>query len=138
MLSQPEAAKPTEALYASDRDTMTMDDHSFCAVHEAIQLLQEKWTLHIVRALLPGPLGFNELGRTAGGCNPATLAQRLDRLEELGIVSRTVERVMPPRTSYRLTESGVDLQEVIEAIDRWGQRYISEPLRSAPSRAASA
>lgn len=105
-----------------------MDDHTFCPVHEAIQLLQEKWTLHIVRALLDKPLGFNELGRATGGCNPATLAQRLDRLEDLGLVTRTVESVMPPRTCYRLTPAGVELQDVITAIDRWGRRHINARL----------
>lgn len=94
--------------------------------------------LHIVRALLDGgPQGFNELARRTGGCNPATLAQRLDRLEELGLVTRTVEQVMPPRTSYRLTDSGAALQGVIDAIDTWGRRYISERLSSPPARAAS-
>ncbi len=116
---------------------MQEHDDGFCAVYEAIQLLQEKWTLHIVRALLPGPLGFNELGRTAGGCNPATLAQRLDRLEELCLVTRSVESVMPPRTSYRLTAAGVELQEVIDAIDRWGTRHILKPL-APPNRAVAA
>ena len=53
-------------------------DREYCPVHEAIQVLQEKWTMHIVRALLDGPMGFNELGRTVGGCNPATLKVRLD------------------------------------------------------------
>ena len=48
-------------------------EREYCPVHEAIQVLQEKWTMHIVRALLDGPLGFNELGRAVGGCNPATL-----------------------------------------------------------------
>ena len=115
-----------------------MDDDTFCAVHEAIQLLQEKWMLHIVRALLGGPQGFNELSRSTGGCNPATLAQRLDRLEQLGLVTRTVEQVMPPRTSYRLTESGIALQCVIDAIDTWGRRYISERLAGQPSKAAAA
>jgi len=92
--------------------------------------------LHIVRALLDGAHGFNELARAAGGCNPATLAQRLDRLEELGLVTRTVEQVMPPRTCYRLTDSGVALQPVIEAIDSWGRAYISERL-SVHTRAAA-
>jgi len=115
------------------------DDEPFCAVHEAIQLLQEKWMLHIVRALLTsGPLGFNELARAAGGCNPATLAQRLDRLEDLHLATRTVEQVMPPRTSYRLTESGMALQDVIDSIDRWGQRYICERLAAPARRAATA
>ena len=101
-------------------------EREYCPVHEAIQVLQEKWTMHIVRALLDGPLGFNELGRTVGGCNPATLKVRLDRLEDLGLLKRTVHSQMPPRTSYELAPAGVDLQRVIEAIDRWGREHLGE------------
>ena len=96
----------------------------YCPVHDAISLLQEKWTMHIVRALLDGPMGFNELGRTVGGCNPATLKARLDHLVELGLVQRTVHSYMPPRTSYELAAAGVDLQRVIEAIDSWARTHL--------------
>ena len=108
----------------------------FCPVHEAIQLLQEKWTLHIVRSLLDGPMGFNELGRTVGGCNPATLKVRLDHLEALGILTRTVHSQMPPRTSYELTESGVGLQRVVEAIDEWGRAHLPAPAPVVVSESA--
>jgi len=103
-------------------DEMGTFDH--CPVHDAIQVLQEKWTMHIVRALLDGPMGFNELGRTIGGCNPATLKLRLDHLEELGLVTRTVHSYMPPRTSYELAASGVALQQVIDAIDTWAREHL--------------
>ena len=109
-------------------------DGSFCPVYDAIQLLQEKWTLHAVRALLGGPLGFNELGRAVGGVNPATLAARLAHLEEAGIVTRTVVSFMPPRTSYALTEAGVHLHGVIDAIDAWSRTW----LAPAPARRTSA
>src|SRR5438876_8112947 len=99
-------------------------DGGYCPVHEAIQVLQEKWTMHIVRALLDGPKGFNELGRTVGGCNPATLKARLDGLEALGLVRRTVHSYMPPRTSYDLAPAGVDLQRVIDAIDGWARQHL--------------
>lgn len=101
-------------------------DHSFCPVYKAINVLQEKWALHIIRSLLSGPKGFNELSRSVGGCNPATLAQRVERLESLGIVSKTIHSTMPPRTSYALTEAGLALQNVIEAIDRWGRQYLPQ------------
>ncbi|WP_027892648.1 winged helix-turn-helix transcriptional regulator [Calidithermus chliarophilus] len=104
------------------------DDNSFCPVYEAINILQEKWTLHIIRSLLDGPKGFNELARAVGGCNPATLAQRVDKLVSLGILEKTVHSTMPPRTSYALTESGQALQEVVEAIDRWGKHFLKEPV----------
>ena len=99
-------------------------ERDYCPAHEAIQVLQEMWTMHIVRALLDGPLGFNELGRAVGGCNPATLKVRLDRLEDLGLLRRTVHSQMPPRTSYELASAGVDLQRVIDAIDAWAREHL--------------
>lgn len=96
-----------------------------CPAYNAINLLQEKWVLHIVRILLDGPRGFNELSRAIGGCNTATLAQRLDRLETLRIVKKTVCSVMPPKTSYELTSVGVELDAVIEAIDRWARKHLA-------------
>jgi len=100
-------------------------EQAFCPVTAAIGILQEKWVLHIVRSLLDGPRGFNELGRSAGGCNPATLAQRLEHLEALGIVTKTVHSFMPPRTTYALTGAGVALDGVIGAIDAWATRYLT-------------
>lgn len=97
-----------------------------CPAYKAIQLLQEKWVLHIVRTLLAGPRGFNELSRMVGGCNPATLANRLDRLEELGLLTRTVTSIMPPRTVYTLTPAGVALNNVIQEIEQWGARYLED------------
>jgi DNA-binding HxlR family transcriptional regulator len=110
---------------------MDAANEAYCPVHEAISVLQEKWTMHIVRALLDGPMGFNELGRTVGGCNPATLKVRLDGLEELGLVTRTVQSYMPPRTSYALAPAGVDLQRVIDAIDGWAREHLPASPASA-------
>jgi DNA-binding HxlR family transcriptional regulator len=114
----------------------------YCPVFEAIEVLQEKWTMHIIRALLDGPKGFNELGRTVGGCNPATLKSRLDGLEQIGVITRTVQSYMPPRTSYQLAPGGVALQQVIEAIDTWAREHLPEaatapPLVDVPAAAAS-
>jgi len=101
-------------------------EHQFCAVHASIEVLQEKWALHIIRRLLEGgEQGFNEL-RRAVGANPATLSERLGRLEDLGVVRRTVVSVMPPKTSYALTPAGVALHGVVDAIAAWGRKYLDE------------
>jgi DNA-binding HxlR family transcriptional regulator len=102
-----------------------MENHDFCPIYESINLLQEKWTLHIVRSLLVGPKGFNELGRDIGGCNPTTLTQRLERLEAAGIVEKSVQSTMPPRTRYTLTEAGLALQGVVDAVDSWGRQFLT-------------
>lgn len=111
---------------------MPADDHAFCPVHDSIDLLQEKWVLHIVRALLDGPRGFNELSRAVGGVNTTTLAARLERLEREGVVSKTVESTMPPRTRYELTDGGVALQGVIDAIAEWARTHLKRCTSAAP------
>ena len=63
---------------------------AMCPAIAAIELLQEKWVLFIVRSLLQGAKGFNELRREVGGCNPSTLSERLDTLEKRGIITKTV------------------------------------------------
>ena len=107
---------------------MRFVEPTYCPVHESINLLQEKWVLHIIRALLVGPHGFNELARAVGGVNTTTLSQRLERLETIGVVSKTVESTMPPRTRYELTVAGLELSGVIGAIDAWARRHMpAEP-----------
>lgn len=90
---------------------------------DAFSLLQEKWVLSIVYVLLQGPIGFNEVGRGAGAINSSTLAQRLVRLEQAGLVKKTVESVMPPRTTYELTQAGKELGPIIAALGEWSGRH---------------
>ena len=111
--------------------THVMNQHAttFCPTYRAIGVLQEKWVLHIVRALLSGNRGFNELARTVGGCNSATLTQRLEQLEHLGIISKATDREVTgklARSIYSLTGSGQELQSVIDAIDAWGRAHLPE------------
>jgi DNA-binding HxlR family transcriptional regulator len=95
-----------------------------CVAYDAIQILQEKWVLHIIHTLLDGPRGFNELGREVGGCNPTTLNQRLARLESLGLIRKTVYSSGLLRSSYELTVSGRALQCVIDAIQIWASDHL--------------
>lgn len=95
-----------------------------CAAGSAIEILQEKWVLHIVHALLEGPKGFNELGREVGGCNPTTLTQRLARLESLGVVEKEAYPSASARNGYALTPAGHDLERVISAIRSWAVAHL--------------
>ncbi len=100
---------------------------SLCPAHKAIELLQEKWVMYIVRTLLEGDCGFNELARLVGGCNSATLTQRLENLETLGILSKSTDPSASSklaRSIYSLTKAGRELEVVIEAIDAWGRAHL--------------
>ena len=108
---------------------MNQQTTTFCPAYRAIGVLQEKWVLHIVRALLSGNRGFNELARMVGGCNSATLTQRLEQLEHLGIIRKATDAEMTgklARSIYSLSTAGRELQSVIDAIDAWGRAHLAE------------
>ena len=79
--------------------------------------------LMIVFSLLAGPTGFSELMRR-GNVNTTTLTQRLNLLERAGILVKTIHSTMPPRTSYALTEAGLALGPILEAVARWSGKYL--------------
>ncbi len=111
-----------------EKDEQCQDDGSLPRLYAAFQLLQEKWIWYIIHSLLPGPLGFNELSRRAHKINSTTLAQRLALLERTGIITKTVQSTMPPRSSYELTTAGRALEPIIEGIATWSDQFMTEQI----------
>ena len=95
----------------------------FCPIAKAMEVLDERWTLLVVRELLLGSRHFNELRRGNPKMSPALLSKRLRSLERAGVVRRTGEG---GRSSYTLTASGEELRPVVEALGAWGVRWIGE------------
>lgn len=100
-------------------------------------LLQEKWVLMIIYSLMEGPTGFSELMRR-GNVNTTTLSQRLSLLETTGLLVKTVQSIMPPRTSYELTEAGRALKPVLTAITEWSEKYLPSASLTADCPAVQA
>jgi DNA-binding HxlR family transcriptional regulator len=100
----------------------------FCMMARTLELVGERWSLLIVRDLLLGPRRFTDLVRSLREITPTRLTDRLRHLESAGIVARE-----PPTAGrevwYRLTDSGHDLQPVVEALILWGIQHAFEPPR---------
>jgi DNA-binding HxlR family transcriptional regulator len=81
--------------------------------------IADKWSVLILGALCPGPMRFNALKRALGGVTQAALTQALRRLEQNGIVSRTVIQASPVAVEYAITPLGRSLGPLFQAIDQW-------------------
>jgi DNA-binding HxlR family transcriptional regulator len=90
---------------------------------KAMELLDERWTLLVVRELLLGSRHFNDLRRGVPKMSPALLSKRLKALTRAGVVERSET---DGRTNYSLTQCGQELGEVVDALGRWGIRWIGE------------
>jgi DNA-binding HxlR family transcriptional regulator/putative sterol carrier protein len=91
-----------------------------CATAHALDLVGERWALLVVRELILGPKRFTDLRGGLPGISPNVLTQRLEELEEAGLVRR--RKLPAPASSwvYELTQRGLDLERVIMALGRWG------------------
>ena len=99
----------------------------FCPVAMGAEIFAERWTPLILRELLRGGCGFNEIHRGLPRISKNLLAQRLRSLDGSGIVER-FHREGERKHVYRLTEAGQALGPVIEALGTWGYNWASKDL----------
>jgi DNA-binding HxlR family transcriptional regulator len=118
----------------------TMNDvhDASCAVAATAEIVATKWTPLIVHDLSEGPRRFKELERACPGISPRTLSERLDMLEEHGVLVRRSYPESPPRVEYELTDKGRGLLPIVREMRKFGHAWIapaaSPRRRRAPAR----
>lgn len=103
----------------------------YCGLARSLDLVGDRWSLLVVRELLPGPRRHRDLVRSLDGIATNLLTDRLRRLEDGGVVER---RLGPDgAVVYALTPWGAQLREPVEALVRW-----STPVMATGPRADDA
>ena len=106
-------------------DTITRShDKVVCPIAKTAEIISGKWTLLILRDLTTGTKRFSELERSLVGISPKTLSERLTALEREGVLSRQTFAEVPPRVEYSLTEKGLALTELMDAMRAYGNRWL--------------
>ncbi len=90
----------------------------FDPVARALDVIGDRWSLVLIRQLLTGPKGFQEL-RLRTGIAPRVLSSRLRQMRASGFVER---EPLGSRKLYRVTEKGRSLEPIISSIARWWVR----------------
>ena len=96
---------------------------SNCPVACTLDLVGDRWTLLIVRDLLAGKTRYGEFITSPEKIPTNLLAERLKRLEQEGLVERTLYSQRPPRAEYHLTDEGRRLGGVLDAMATWGMDH---------------
>jgi DNA-binding HxlR family transcriptional regulator len=111
--------------------------------HRASELIGRRWTGAIIYVLLRSRCRFATLRDAIPQITDRMLSERLQELEQEGIVERTVVPEMPVRVEYELTRKGRALATAIDAIAAWAEKWIAiapevsePPVRVAPPRSA--
>ncbi|MDN3357392.1 helix-turn-helix domain-containing protein [Actinomadura sp. DC4] len=87
----------------------------------ALDAINDRWSLHIVRAVAFGASRYTDILRDVGAPRDV-LSARLQKLTESGILQpHSPEKGR--MAGYELTQKGRDLGQVILVLKRWGDTY---------------
>ncbi|AQG78040.1 winged helix-turn-helix transcriptional regulator [Spirosoma montaniterrae] len=99
-------------------------DENSCPVTATMKVLGGKWKPILINAIyLTAPARFGELKRSVKGITQSMLTQQLRELEDDGLISRKIYAEIPPRVEYTLTEFGLTLSPIMQAMAKWGEEY---------------
>jgi DNA-binding HxlR family transcriptional regulator len=105
-----------------------------CPIAGALDLVGDRWTLLVMRdVLFYDKRRFADFLSSPEGIATNILADRLERLEQCGLIGRRRYHDRPPREEYYPTPRGRDLVPVLRELIRWGQRNIPGTAKRPPS-----
>jgi DNA-binding HxlR family transcriptional regulator len=96
---------------------MMIEKTKWCPIDAAVQVLGKKFTIHILRNIIMlEQTRFSEMVESIEGINPKTLSIRLKEMEEVGLITRTEYKELPPRVEYAVTEKGKAVESLLEQL----------------------
>ncbi len=97
-----------------------------CPVATAVSLVGSKWKLLIIRNLLNRNWRFNELLKSLDGISQKVLTDNLRQLESDGLIYRKDYHTNPPKVEYGMTNLGLELNKMLDAMASFGEFYKSQ------------
>lgn len=88
-----------------------------------MRLLGGKWKGSILWHIKDGSVRFNDLARQIGGASKKMLSQRLQEMEEAGLVKREVVCDRPIAVTYEITEFGKTALGFLEELKNWAEKH---------------
>jgi DNA-binding HxlR family transcriptional regulator len=118
------------------KDTAAHPPELCSRFHRASELIGRRWTGAIIFVLLKSRCRFATLRVAIPEITDRMLSERLQELEQEGIVERTVVPEQPVRVEYALTKKGRALASAMDAIADWAHKWVpvEEPAVPAPKR----
>ena len=100
---------------------------SVCPLDYALGIFGDRWTLLVVRDLIfGGKRHFREMRDSGEGIASNILADRLKKLEALGLVTRVPDPENRRQVLYEPTEKALDLAPALVEIIRWSGTHDPE------------
>ena len=110
---------------------------SECVINQTLEMLGDQWTLLVIRDIIfVNRRHFRELlTKSMEGIASNILADRLRRLVQQGIITRSDDPTHKQKAIYSLTEKGIALVPLLLEMAAWGHEYLPDSTLHGRARA---
>ena len=101
-------------------------EQELAAIKDSLEVLGGKWKLRIMRQLnnrIAEKSTFKKLQREVEGISAKMLSKELQDLEVNLLISRTVMDTRPITVNYAITDYGLSVLPLTEALVQWGLNH---------------
>jgi DNA-binding HxlR family transcriptional regulator len=105
----------------------TEKPRSYCPINLSLEIFGDAWTLLVLRDMMfAGKRRFRELLQSDERIASNILADRLARLMEHGLLTRSEDPTHKQKAIYSLTEKAIALLPVLVQIGAWGTCWVPD------------
>ncbi len=103
------------------------EPRSYCPINLSLEIFGDAWTLLVLRDLMfAGKRHFREFLQSDERISSNILAERLARLVDNGVLTKSDDPTHKQKAIYSLTEKGIALLPIIVQIGAWGSRWVPD------------
>ena len=103
------------------------EPRSYCPVNLSLEIFGDTWTLLVLRDMMfAGKRHFRELLQCDEHISSNILADRLARLVEHGLLTKSEDPTHKQKAIYSLTEKGIELLPIVVQIGAWGSKWVPD------------
>lgn len=95
-----------------------------CPLRLTISLIDSKWKSCILDELRHRSMRPSELHKALPEATPRVLDIQLKEWVDDGLVIKTIYPELPPRSEYSISELGMSLIPIIDAMLAWGEQHM--------------
>ena len=112
---------------------MTTEPRSYCPINLSLEIFGDTWTLLVLRDMMfAGKRHFRELLQSDERISSNILADRLARLVDQGLLTRSEDPTHKQKAIYSLTEKSITLLPIVVQIGAWGSRWVPDAKKLEP------
>ena len=103
------------------------EPRSHCPINLSLEIFGDTWTLLVLRDMMfGGKRHFREFLESDEHISSNILADRLARLVDSGILTKSGDPTHKQKAIYSLTEKGIALLPIVVHIGAWGSHWVPD------------